>query len=497
MVIIMKNTKKFWFITGSQDLYGDNVLETVAKNSKEIVGFLNSKTDFEIVWKETVKSNDEILNTFTNANADKDCIGVITWNHTFSPSKMWINGLNILNKPVLHLHTQYNKEIPWNEIDMDYMNTHQSAHGDREHGYIFTRMNINRKVVVGHFSNEKVVAQINKWFNVVNAVDFSKNLKVARFGDNMRDVAVTEGDKITAQIKLGWQVNTHPVGDLVKYVDAVTESEIEKLFEEYKAKYKISEETLSDPSKVKSIKYQGKMELGMKAFLEEGNFGAYTNTFQDLHGLDQLPGLASQRLMEDGYGFGPEGDWKVSALLSVMKVMSKNKATSLMEDYTYNLVEGDESILGAHMLEVCPTVAGETPKIEVHDLGIGGKDAPARMVFKGKGGKGVCASLIDMGGRLRLIVLEVDAIDMDKEMPNLPVASVFWKPQPDFEVGCKAWIYAGGAHHSVFSQVVDSEDLRDFADILGIECVVIDSKTELNTFRKELELNNLIAKFKG
>ncbi len=493
----MKSTNTFWFITGSQDLYGDEVLKEVANNSKEIVKYIDEKTDFQLVWKETVKSNDEILNTFTQANADSDCIGVITWNHTFSPSKMWINGLNILNKPVLHLHTQYNKEIPWNDIDMNYMNTHQSAHGDREHGYIFTRMDINRKVVVGHYKNDKVIKQINKWFTVANAVDFSKSLKVARFGDNMRDVAVTEGDKITAQIKLGWQVNTHPVGDLVEYVNKVTDEEVDKLFEEYKTNYKISDETLKDEEKVKSIKYQGKMELGMKAFLEEGKFFAYTNTFQDLHGLDQLPGLASQRLMEQGYGFGPEGDWKVSALLSVMKVMANNKATSLMEDYTYNLVEGEESILGAHMLEVCPTVSGEVPKIEVHQLGIGGKDAPARMVFKGKQGKGVCASLIDMGGRLRLIVLDVNAIDVKNDMPNLPVASVFWKPEPNFEVGCKAWIYAGGAHHNVFSQVVDAEDLRDFADIIGIECVVIDSKTEINSFRKELEVNNLIARLKG
>ncbi len=489
--------KKFWFITGSQSLYGEDVLATVAKNSKEIVDYINERTDFELIWTETVKSNEEILDVFTRANADKDCVGVITWNHTFSPSKMWINGLNILNKPVLHLHTQYNQEIPWDKIDMDYMNTHQSAHGDREHGYIFTRMDINRKVVVGYYKSDRVIAQINKWLNVANAVDFSKNLKVARFGDNMREVAVTEGDKITAQIKLGWQVNTHAVGDLVKYVNEVSDADVEKLYEEYKAKYKISDETLSDSKKVSSIKYQGRMELAMKTFFEKGNFGAFTNTFEDLHGLEQLPGLATQRLMEEGYGFGPEGDWKVSALLSVMKVMANNKKTSLMEDYTYNLVEGEESILGAHMLEICPTVAGEIPKIEVHNLGIGGKDAPARMVFKGKGGKGVCASLIDMGGRLRLIVLEVEAIDMEKDMPNLPVASVFWKPMPDFETGCKAWIYAGGAHHCAFSQVVDAEDLRDFADIVGIECVVIDNKTEINSFRKELELNSLIAKFKG
>lgn len=493
----MKNNKNFWFITGSQDLYGDDVLEIVAKDSKEIVNYINSKTDFDLIWTETVKSNDEILDTFTRANADKNCIGIITWNHTFSPSKMWINGLNILNKPVLHLHTQYNKEIPWNKIDMDYMNTHQSAHGDREHGYIFTRMDINRKVVVGHYQSKKVINQINKWFNVANAVDFSKSLKVARFGDNMREVAVTEGDKITAQIKLGWQVNTHPVGDLVKYVNNVTEEQVENLFNEYVDKYEISDETLKDETKVNSIKYQGKMELGMKAFLEEGKFDAYTNTFQDLYGLDQLPGLASQRLMEQGYGFGPEGDWKISALLSIIKVMAGNEQTSLMEDYTYNLVDGDESILGAHMLEVCPTIANETPKIEVHELGIGGKDAPARMVFKGKSGKGVCASLVDMGGRLRLIVLDVNAIDVANEMPNLPVASVFWKPEPNFEIGCMAWIYAGGAHHSVYSQAIDSEDLRDFADILDIECIVINKDTKIHEFKKELEINNLIAKFKG
>ncbi len=492
----MKSSKQIWFITGSQDLYGDEVLATVAKDSKEMVEFINEKTEFTVVWKETVRNPEEIYNVMNAANAEENCIAIVTWMHTFSPSKMWINGLSILNKPVLHLHTQYNKEIPWNEIDMDFMNTNQSAHGDREHGYIFTRMDINRKVVVGHFQSERVISQLNKWFNVAYAVYTSKNLKVARFGDNMREVAVTEGDKVSAQIQLGWAVNTHPVGDLVEYVEAVTDAQIDELFEVYKKDYIISAETLADSKKVESIKYQARMEIAMRTFLKEGDFGAYTNTFQDLHGLRQLPGLASQRLMEEGYGFGPEGDWKHSALLRIMKVMADGKETSLMEDYTYHFEDGNEMILGAHMLEVCPTVAGETPKIEVHNLSIGDKEAPARMVFKGKAGKGVCASLIDMGGRFRLVVLDVNAVKVEKDMPNLPVASVFWKPEPNFEVGCKAWIYAGGAHHSVFSQVVDAEDLRDFAEILGIECVCIDNKTDLVAFRKELEINNLIWKLK-
>ncbi len=492
----MKSNKQIWFITGSQDLYGDDVLATVAKDSKEIVEFINSKTEFTVVWKETVRNPDEIYSVMNAANSDENCIAIVTWTHTFSPSKMWINGLSILNKPVLHLHTQHNKEIPWDKIDMDFMNTNQSAHGDREHGYIFTRMGVNRKVVVGHYQSERVISQLNKWFNVAYAVYTSKNLKVARFGDNMREVAVTEGDKVSAQIQLGWAVNTHPVGDLVKYVEKVTDAQIDELFETYKNQYTITEETLADSAKVESIKYQARMEIAMRTFLEEGDFGAYTNTFQDLHGLKQLPGLASQRLMEEGYGFGPEGDWKHSALLRIMKVMADGKETSLMEDYTYHLEDGNEMILGSHMLEVCPTVAGAKPEIQVHPLGIGGKEAPARMVFKGKAGKGVCASLIDMGGRFRLVVLDVDAVKVEQDMPNLPVASVFWKPEPNFEVGCKAWIYAGGAHHNVFSHVLDAEDLRDFAEILGIECVCIDSKTDLVAFRKELEINDLLWRLK-
>ncbi|MFV0441043.1 MAG: L-arabinose isomerase [Lachnospirales bacterium] len=493
----MKSNKEIWFVTGSQMLYGDDVLKEVAKNSGVMVDYINSKADYKVVYKCTVKSSDEIVDIIKEANYSKECIGIVTWMHTFSPSKMWINGLNLLQKPVLHLHTQFNKEIPWNEIDMNFMNTNQSAHGDREHGYINTRMGITRKVVVGHYTSEKVISEMNKWFNVAYAVDYSKNLKVARFGDNMRDVAVTEGDKVFAQMKLGWSVNTHPVGDLKKYVDNVSNEEIEKIYAEYLDKYEISEETLKDSEKVDSIKYQGKLEIAMEKFLTEGGFGAYTNTFEDLHGLDQLPGLASQRLMEKGFGFGPEGDWKVSAMINIIKAMGGNKGTSLMEDYTYDMPDGDEKILGAHMLEICPTISENKPEIQVHPLGIGGKDAPARMVFTGREGKGVCVSLVDLGGRLRLIVLDVDAVKSEKKMPNLPVASVFWKPMPNFEIGCKAWIYAGGAHHSVFSYDVDATDLYDFAEIMGLEFVHIHKDTCLTSFKKELEINDLIYSLKN
>ncbi|MFV0504854.1 MAG: L-arabinose isomerase [Lachnospirales bacterium] len=489
---------KFWFITGSQDLYGTETIKEVFSHSKEMVDFLNTKSDFDIVHKGVVTTPEEIVNTFSQANADPNCGGIITWMHTFSPSKMWINGLKLNNKPILHLHTQYNREIPWDKIDMDFMNTNQAAHGDREHGYIYTRMGLNRKVIVGYYQDENVYSKINKWFNVANAATNSRSLKVARFGDNMREVAVTDGDKVGTQIQLGWSVNYYAVGDLVKKINAVPQSDVDALFEEYKEIYTISEDTLGDKEKVESIKYQGKLELGIKAFLEEGNFGAYTNTFEDLYGMEQLPGLASQRLMEQGYGFGPEGDWKVSAMLRLINIMTENKGTSLMEDYTYHLAKGNQMILGAHMLEVCPNLAPSKKdvSIEVHKLGIGGKKAPARMVFEGKEGSGVCVSLVDMGGRLRLIVLDVEAIAIPEKMPNLPVAGVMWKPMPNMETAAAAWIYAGGAHHTVFSYDVDAQDMIDFAEIMDIEYVHINKNTDINSLKKELMMNDILWKLK-
>ncbi len=494
----MKNKYTFWFVTGSQHLYGPSVLEKVKNNSLKMTEYFNNnlESDFEIIHYPTVKTKEEIFKMAKEANNDEHCAGIITWMHTFSPSKMWINGLKILNKPLLHLHTQFNEEIPWNEIDMDFMNVNQSAHGDREHGFIHTRMKTNRKVVVGYYKNEDVVNDISKWMNVAAAVAGSKDLKVARFGDNMRQVAVTEGDKVEAEIKFGWSVDYYGVGDLVEYVNSISLEEIDFTFKEMQSSYLIGNETLNNKEKIKSIKYQIRLELGIERFLEENGYSAYTNTFEDLHGLEQLPGLASQRLMEKGYGFGPEGDWKVSAMLKLMKTMSKNKGTSLMEDYTYHLEEGNESILGAHMLEICPTLAKEQPKIEVHPLGIGDKEPPARLVFDGKAGEAICVSLVDMGGRFRLIILDVDAIELTNDMPNLPVARVLWQPKPSLKDAAKAWIYAGGAHHTVFTYALDAEDMIDFAKMMDIEYVYINEDTSIHNLEKELMLNDLLWKLR-
>lgn len=489
---------KFWFVTGSQHLYGEEVLKEVAGNSKEIVEFLNSgvSSPHEIIFKSVVTTPDEILDTLTEAAADKECAGVITWMHTFSPSKMWINGLKIFNKPILHLHTQFNKEIPWDTMDMDFMNTNQSAHGDREHGFIHTRMGIKRKVVVGHFKDERVASKIGRWMNVAAVANMGKEIKIMRLGDNMRQVAVTEGDKVETQIKLGWHVNYYAVGDLVERMNAVTYAEIDALMTEYNEKYTFAPEVLADSAKMEAVRYQARIEIALKDMLESGGFGGFTNTFEDLHGLKQLPGLASQRLMESGYGFGPEGDWKVAAMTRVMKLISGNKGTSLMEDYTYNFEDGNESILGSHMLEVCPTIADGKPSLEVHPLGIGGKEPPARLVFNGRPGKAVCASLIDMGGRLRLIIAEVNSIEIPHDLPKLPVARALWQPEPDMLTGAEAWIYAGGAHHTVFSYDVCAEDLFDWAEMMDIECVHINKDTTIRALKQELSVNDLIWKLK-
>jgi len=486
----MKESKvsEVWFVTGSQHLYGKETLKQVDIDSETIANALNAsaKIPVKIVFKPVVTTPTEIYDICLAATTDKNCIGLITWMHTFSPAKMWIGGLSVLNKPFLHLHTQFNRDIPWNDIDMDFMNLNQSAHGDREFGFICTRLRLNRKVVVGHWQDEKVVDKIAVWTRAAMGYSESKGLKVCRFGDNMREVAVTEGDKVEAQIKLGWQISYHGVGDLVKSVDAVTESEVDELMVEYKAKYTIA------TTELENIRYQAKIEIGMKRFLDKYNYKAFTTNFEDLYGLKQLPGLASQRLMEQGYGFGAEGDWKQSALVRIMKVMSQGLkgGCSFMEDYTYHLDPKQPAVLSAHMLEICPSVAESKPGIEVHPLGIGGKDAPARFVFNVPAGKGINATLVDMGGRMRMIVNPVTVIKPEA-LPKLPVARALWVPEPNLEIGAHAWILAGGAHHTSFSMALNTEYLEDFAEMIGFEFVIIDNDTNIREFKRELRSNDV------
>ncbi|MDG0813245.1 L-arabinose isomerase [Cohnella rhizosphaerae] len=476
----------FWFITGSQHLYGPETLEEVAAHSREIAEALSARVSYPILFKPVVTTPEEIRRVLNEANADEDCAGVITWMHTFSPAKMWIAGLTELRKPLLHLHTQYNRDIPWDSIDMDFMNTNQAAHGDREYGFIGARLGIARKVVVGHWTSGDVHARVGAWQRTSVAWNESKRLKVVRFGDNMRQVAVTEGDKVEAQIKFGWSVNTHGVGDLVQYVNKVTDAEVEALLGVYAERYEIVEAGRSAGPVRDAIAYQARLEIAMKRFLDEGGFTAFTTTFEDLHGLEQLPGLAVQRLMEQGYGFAGEGDWKTAALTRLMKIIADGKDTSFMEDYTYHFEPGNELVLGAHMLEVCPTLAASKPRIEVHPLGIGGKADPARIVFDGKGGKALNASIVDLGTRFRLIVNEVNGVPVEREMPKLPVARVLWKPEPSLSAGAEAWILAGGAHHTVYSFAVTTEQLLDFAELAGIETIVIDASTNARQLKNEL-----------
>ncbi len=480
--------QEVWFVTGSQHLYGEETLKQVDVDSEIIAKALNEsdKIPVKVVFKPVVTTSDEIYNICEAANLSKNCIGLITWMHTFSPSKMWISGLSILNKPFMHLHTQFNRDIPWNEIDMDFMNLNQSAHGGREFGFICSRLRLNRKVVVGHWQDSAVQEKVGVWTRAAIGLNESKGLKICRFGDNMREVAVTEGDKVEAQKKLGWQISYHGVGDLVASMDTISEEEIDALFEEYKKAYTIVGNDISN------IRYQARIELGMKKFLDKYNYKVFTTNFEDLHGLEQLPGLASQRLMEQGYGFGAEGDWKQAALVRIMKVMSEGLTggCSFMEDYTYHLDPKQPSILSAHMLEICPTIADGKPKIEVHPLGIGGKDAPARFVFNVPEGRGINASLVDMGGRMRMIINPVEVIK-PKALPKLPVACALWVPEPNLEVGATAWILAGGAHHTSFSMALDTEHLEDFTEMLNLELVIIDNDTRIREFKKELRFNDV------
>jgi L-arabinose isomerase len=486
--------KVFWFVTGSQHLYGPETLLQVDEHSKQITAGIDRAEVIpsKLVFKPVLTTPDAIRRLCLDASADDSCAGIITWMHTFSPAKMWIAGLSEYRKPLLHLHTQFNRDIPWETIDMDFMNLNQAAHGDREYGFIGARMGISRKVVVGYWEDPAILDRIAGWMRTSVAFIEGRSLKVARFGDNMRHVAVTEGDKVEAQIKFGWSINGYGVGDLVQRVGDISEVEVDQLMDEYNDVYDITPEGRTAGSILEAIREQARIELGLKGFLQEGGFGAFTTTFEDLHGLKQLPGLAVQRLMEQGYGFGGEGDWKTAALLRVMKIIAGNKGTSFMEDYTYHMEPGNELVLGAHMLEICPTIAATRPKIEVHPLGIGGKADPARLVFDGASGSALNASLIDMGNRFRLLINEVDAVQPVKEMPKLPVARVLWKPQPSLRDSAEAWIYAGGAHHTVFSYTVSTEQLVDWAELAGIEVVIINKNTSPLQFRNELRWNDAV-----
>lgn len=483
-----------WFLIGSQHLYGPETLEQVGAHGQQIVAALNQAgLAASIVYKPVLTTPEEILEVCRAANNDKSCVGVIAWMHTFSPSKNWIAGLTALQKPMLHLHTQFNRDIPWSEIDMDFMNLNQAAHGDREFGFMVSRMRRNRKVVVGHWGEIEVQARIDAWMRAACAWNDTQNARLVRFGDNMRSVAVTEGDKVEAQLRFGYQVYGHGVGDLVEFTRAVSDADIDALIDVYQSSYSIAPELQKGGARHSSVREAARIEIGLRRFLENGRFSAFTTTFEDLHGLVQLPGLAVQRLMADGYGFAGEGDWKTAALVRSMKVMSKGLSggTSFMEDYTYHLHPNGMQVLGAHMLEICPTIAGEKPRLEVHPLGIGGKADPARLVFNAQVAPAVNAAIMDMGNRFRLVVNLVDGVVPAEPLPKLPVARALWIPQPDLKVGAAAWIYAGGAHHTGYSQALTSEHLYDFAEIAGIEYLQIDAKTDLHAFKNELRWNEV------
>ena len=479
-----------WFVTGSQHLYGPETLEQVAEHSRQIAAGLDgdAAVPVRVEFKPVLTTPDAIRNLCREANSDDACAGLITWMHTFSPARMWIAGLSELRKPLLHLHTQFNRDIPWDSIDMDFMNLNQAAHGDREYGHIGTRLGVARKVVVGYWEDPDVRRSIGQWARVAVGCAEGRSLKVCRFGDNMRQVAVTEGDKVEAQVQFGWSVNGYGVGDLVSRVNGFSDAEVDRLMREYEETYDLAPDVRTAGPARDRVREQARIELGLRAFLTDGGFGAFTTTFEDLHGLPQLPGLAVQRLMGDGYGFAGEGDWKTAALVRVMKVMASGLAagTSFMEDYTYHLEPGNELVLGAHMLEICPSIAATRPRIEVHPLGIGGKADPARLVFDGASGPAINASVVDLGNRFRLIINEVDAVKSEKAMPNLPVARVLWKPQPSLRVAAETWILAGGAHHTGFSLALTAEQMIDWAELMRIEYLLINKDTNSLAFRNEL-----------
>lgn len=485
---------KFYFLVGSQDLYGADVLRRVDEDARTMVDGFNADAAIPctVVFHPVVRNSEEIYRAVMEANNDPACAGVITWMHTFSPSKMWIRGFQALQKPLLHVNTQFNRDIPWDSIDMDFMNLNQSAHGDREHGFIAARMRLRQKVISGWWKDGRFRRRMAGWMRAAVGAYESRRLRVLRIGDNMRDVAVTEGDKVEAQIKFGWQVDAYGVEDIIRLVDSVTDREIDAQMDEYRRLYTM------DTENIESVRYQAREEVALKKFMEKKKFGAFHTNFEDLQQLRQLPGLAAQDLMRQGYGFGAEGDWKVAALCRIMKAMTADLdcGTAFMEDYTYNFDPACGMNMGSHMLEVCPSVACEKPKIQVHPLSIGNREDPARLVFKAKAGPAVLATIIDMGDRFRMIVNDVECQKQEHQMPKLPVAAVLWKPLPSLETSAEAWIYAGGAHHSVLSYGLTDEELRDFAEIMDVEYIHIGKETDIHQLRKELTWNDLVWKLK-
>lgn len=470
--------KYLYFLTGSQHLYGEETLRRVTENSQQVVEALNTTTNLpvRIEWKPVLTTSDAIYRQLRTVETDDDCIGIVCWMHTFSPARMWIRGLSVLHKPLCHFHTQYRRDLPYASIDMDYMNLHQSAHGGREFGHICTRLGVPRKVIVGHWAGSRVQNQLADWSRVALARAADREMKVARFGDNMREVAVTEGDKVAAQITFGYSVNGYGLGELVERVDGIEQQRIDELVEEYQTRYTLAENVRPGGERHTNLRYSARLELGLRDFLEEGGFTAFTDTFENLTGLRQLPGLAVQRLMAAGYGFGAEGDWKTAALVRTMKVMATGLegGNSFMEDYTYHLAPGWEAVLGSHMLEICPSIAAGKPRIECRPLGIGGKEDPCRLVFTAGAGPALNASVVDLGDRFRLLVNPVTAIAPPEDLPNLPVARVLWRVAPDMTTGVAAWIRAGGAHHTCFSQNISAGQLVDYAELVGMECRVIE-----------------------
>jgi L-arabinose isomerase len=493
MITTTTPTPEVWFLTGSQSLYGPETLDQVAEQSRGIVARLAAAPELpvKVVWKPVLLDSGSIHRQILEANSTDGCVGVIAWMHTFSPAKMWITGLDALQKPLLHLHTQADMELPWSTIDMDFMNLNQAAHGDREFGHIQTRVGVTRKTVAGHVDSPVVVSRIAAWARAAVGREALSQLRLARFGDNMRDVAVTEGDKVEAQLRFGVSVNTYAVNDLVAVVDQIADDDIDKLVTEYTDTYRVAPALLPRGDRHESLRYGARIELGLRSFLEDGGFGAFTTTFEDLGGLRQLPGLAVQRLMADGYGFGGEGDWKTSALLRGMKVMAAGLpgGTSFMEDYTYHLVPGEEKVLGAHMLEVCPSITSAQPSLEIHPLAIGGREDPVRLRFTADTGPGVIAGLADLGDRFRLTVNEVDLVEPDRELPLLPVACAVWKPRPSLSTSAEAWLMAGAPHHTVLSTALGVEVLEDFAHMTRTELVVIDADTTPRSVQRELRWN--------
>lgn len=491
---VRRTSAQIWFLTGSQDLYGEETLQQVAEQSRQIAAELDKSphVPLSIVWKPVLTDAEAIRRMFLEANSSDDCVGVVAWMHTFSPAKMWISGLRALDKPLLHLHTQANAALPWSEIDMDFMNLNQAAHGDREFAYVQTRLGVPRKTVAGHVSDPTVATRVAAWCRAARGYADLRSLRLARFGDNMRNVAVTEGDKVEAERRFGVSVNTHSVNDLVDAVDAVADADVAALVAEYDATYDVAPELRTGGDRHESLRYAARIEAGLRAILEDGGFRAFTTNFEDLGGLRQLPGVAVQRLMAEGYGFGAEGDWKTALLVRAVKVMADGQpgGTSFMEDYTYHLVPGEEKILGAHMLEVCPTIAVAQPSCEIHPLSIGGRDDPVRLVFDAAPGSAVVVGMADLGGRFRLVANEIDIVPPDEPLPRLPVARAVWRPRPDFNTAAESWLTAGGPHHTVLSSAIGTEELTDFTEMSRTELVLIDSTTARRRLLDELRWNH-------